>query len=284
MSPPPEGDFTSPQPSPIAPPARAPLPAPGPWSGIGTVLLYFVMQFGVAMLVMMLVGMALGFFGGLQAGLHHQTFNVKSLMPFMQTPLIRIGVATVSMTGAAALMLWFIHARWGHLWRTATPPGFGVTRADQSYWYPLAILLAIVVAIGGGFLTRLLANGHMPQQDVARMLEHAPLALKLALSFVIVCVAPVVEECLFRGVLLMGLMRKLGTWAAVVLSALIFGCVHLPDFKFAWYPIPVLVILGLLLAWLRLKSKSLWPAMTAHATNNFIAVLGLFIATHPPHP
>lgn len=284
MSPPPEGDFTPSQPAPVAPPARAPTPAPSPWGGIGTVALYFVMQFGVALLVMVLLAMVMIVVGGMQAGLHHQTFDPKSLIPFMQTPIIRIGVATVSMTGAAALMLWFIHARWGHLWHVAAPPGFGLTHAVKSYWYPLAILLAIVIAIGGGALTRLLANGHMPQQDVARMLEHAPLALKLTLSFVIVCVAPLVEECLFRGVLLMGLMRKLGTPAAVVLSAVIFGCVHLPDFKFAWYPIPVLVLLGLLLAWLRLKSKSLWPALTAHATNNFVAVLGLFIATHPPHP
>jgi len=67
---------------------------------------------------------------------------------------------------------------------------------------------------------------------------------------------------------------------AVVVSAVIFGCAHLPDFKFAWYPVPALVLLGLLLAWLRVRTGSIWPPITAHATNNFIAALAWFLAAH----
>ena len=37
---------------------------------------------------------------------------------------------------------------------------------------------------------------------------------------------------------------------AMLASAVVFGCVHLPDFKFAWYPVPALVLLGLAAAWL----------------------------------
>ncbi|MEO8994469.1 MAG: CPBP family glutamic-type intramembrane protease [Rhodanobacter sp.] len=36
------------------------------------------------------------------------------------------------------------------------------------------------------------------------------------------------------------------------------------------------------LAWLRLRSKSIWPSVLAHGVNNLLAVLGWFIAVKPP--
>ena len=96
----------------------------------------------------------------------------------------------------------------------------------------------------------------------------------------VVCVAPFVEELVFRGVLLSGLASRMHIGWAMLVSAIVFGCVHLPDFKFAWYPVPALILLGLVLAWLRVRTRSLWPSITLHAANNFFAVLGWFLVTH----
>ncbi|MGH8184183.1 MAG: lysostaphin resistance A-like protein, partial [Rhodanobacteraceae bacterium] len=80
--------------------------------------------------------------------------------------------------------------------------------------------------------------------------------------------------------LLSGLASRLRIGWAIVASAVIFGCAHLPDFKFAWYPVPSLILLGLVLGWLRVRTRSIWPSITLHATNNFIAMLGWFFITH----
>jgi hypothetical protein len=93
-------------------------------------------------------------------------------------------------------------------------------------------------------------------------------------------VAPFVEELVFRGVLLSGLASRMPIGWAMLASAVVFGCVHLPDFKFAWYPVPALIILGLVSAWLRVRTRSLWPSITLHATNNFIAAIAWFVVAH----
>jgi membrane protease YdiL (CAAX protease family) len=61
----------------------------------------------------------------------------------------------------------------------------------------------------------------------------------------------------------------------------IFGPVHLPDFKFAGYPGPALILLGLVLAWLRVRTRSLWPSITLHATNNLVAAVAWLLVSHP---
>jgi membrane protease YdiL (CAAX protease family) len=87
----------------------------------------------------------------------------------------------------------------------------------------------------------------------------------------------VVEELLFRGVLLSAVARYTGNGVAIVLSALLFACVHLPDLSFLWYALPNLALLGLILGWLRVQSGSIWPAVVAHGMNNLLAVVSWFV-------
>jgi membrane protease YdiL (CAAX protease family) len=61
-----------------------------------------------------------------------------------------------------------------------------------------------------------------------------------------------------------------------------FGLAHLPGLQFQWYALPDLVLLGCVLAWLRLRSGSIWPAILAHGTNNLLAVLAWFVAINLP--
>ena len=138
-----------------------------------------------------------------------------------------------------------------------------------------------MVLFAGMLLTHLLAGQHSVNQDVTVMAAKVPINLRVMLALLVVCVAPVVEELVFRGVLLSGLARRMHVGWAIVASAVIFGCVHLPDFKFAWYPVPALVLVGLAAGWLRVRSRSLWPSITLHATNNFVAVLAWFAVSHP---
>jgi membrane protease YdiL (CAAX protease family) len=80
------------------------------------------------------------------------------------------------------------------------------------------------------------------------------------------------EEALFRGVVL-GALVPLGRAPAIVASAVLFGLIHL-DLSAsglpAFYRTPFAIVVGAVLAALRLRTGSLVPAALAHATLNFI--------------
>jgi uncharacterized protein len=80
--------------------------------------------------------------------------------------------------------------------------------------------------------------------------------------------APIFEETMFRGVIYGSLRSKLGVWPAALLSGAIFSGVHFEVYGF----LPRLV-LGVLLALLFEKYKSLYPSMCLHATHNGVLFL-----------
>ncbi len=95
--------------------------------------------------------------------------------------------------------------------------------------------------------------------------------LDAALSLAAVSLAPAVaEELVFRGPLFVSLGRRFGARAAVVLTALAFGSIHVDMVGGAlmMYRIPFAILIGLGLATLRLRAGSLAAAVLAHATVN----------------
>jgi len=96
-------------------------------------------------------------------------------------------------------------------------------------------------------------------------------ALDAVLSVIAIAVAPgICEELLFRGLVLDALSSRLRTAAAVLLSAVLFGVIHLdPSSSGATlYRVPFAIAVGVGFALLRLRSGSLFPAMLAHALVN----------------
>jgi len=67
------------------------------------------------------------------------------------------------------------------------------------------------------------------------------------------------EELLFRGVLLPGLARRYGNASAVILSSVLFGVLHLTSAAVIYATLG-----GLLFAYLRLRTGSLWVPIAAH--------------------
>jgi membrane protease YdiL (CAAX protease family) len=97
----------------------------------------------------------------------------------------------------------------------------------------------------------------------------------LATVIVAVTVAPFCEEMFFRGYFFQGLRLRLSVWPAVVLSAVIFGLAH-GDLG----SLTLLIIIGLALAVIRWRTRSLWPGMALHMVNNFIGALFIIQALH----
>lgn len=81
-----------------------------------------------------------------------------------------------------------------------------------------------------------------------------------------VVAAPILEEVLFRGLIFESCRERFGRGAAVLISALLFGLIHV---------IPVQVInafvVGLILGYVYLKTNSLLSVIILHGVNNAIA-------------
>jgi len=83
-------------------------------------------------------------------------------------------------------------------------------------------------------------------------------------SVVATCIlAPVLEEMLFRGVLLRSLLQQQPRWQAIAVSALFFGFAHLNIYQFV-----LAFWLGLILGWLYERSRSLIPCIALHGALN----------------
>jgi membrane protease YdiL (CAAX protease family) len=263
------------------PSTASPSRRPGVWSGLGIVALYFLLQLGLSMLAGAMIGFWLALKAGLEAGLDHRKPDLRGIMQAMANPEVRVVLTVVTIAAAAAVMIALVRKTWPAQWSRGDLPGFGFVRPRSGRVYVAAVVLGIAAVLFGGIMTHLLAHGHPVHQDVAVMAGKVSLGMRVLLALLVVCVAPVVEELVFRGVLLSGLASRMRIGWAIVASAVIFGCLHLPDFKFAWYPVPALILLGLVLAWLRVRTRSLWPSITMHATNNLVAVIASLLIAHP---
>ncbi len=80
-------------------------------------------------------------------------------------------------------------------------------------------------------------------------------------------VPPLIEEFACRG-LIMGSLRKFGDSFAIIVSSIIFGIMH-GNFQ----QIPFAFLVGLVLAYITIKSGSIWLAIGVHAFNNALSVV-----------
>ncbi len=88
--------------------------------------------------------------------------------------------------------------------------------------------------------------------------------------------APVLEEMLFRGIMLRGFLRQYSRFGAIVGSALLFGLAHMNLYQFI-----AATILGLFLGWLYERTRSLWPCIALHAAYNTACAIGTAFGTDP---
>ncbi len=93
---------------------------------------------------------------------------------------------------------------------------------------------------------------------------------------VMTCVlAPVLEEMLFRGIILRSFLKQFGRWPAIFGSAFLFGVAHMNMYQFmcalliGW----ALPIAGLALGWLYERTRSLIPCIALHAMFNITGTL-----------
>ncbi len=99
----------------------------------------------------------------------------------------------------------------------------------------------------------------------------------LSSFLLLVVIAPLTEEVLFRGLMLRGFLANYSKRRAILLSALLFALMHTNPWQF----IPTFVA-GVVLGWLLVETGSLLPCLLAHAVANGAAYLAGLLPVEVP--
>lgn len=136
-------------------------------------------------------------------------------------------------------------------------------RPPTSWWRAegisgiVIIVVFVVTAVVAQFGNADEEQGLIPESfDSSRAAQFA------AYAAVVVVVAPIVEELLFRGVGY-GLLEPFGRTTAIVLVGVAFALVHGLVIGF-----PVIATFGIGLAFLRARTASIYPCLLLHASFN----------------
>ena len=93
---------------------------------------------------------------------------------------------------------------------------------------------------------------------------------RFVMIFALVIWGPFAEEIFFRGFMMTAQVPTFGIFGAMTVSSLIFAVSHMS----AGSLVPIFFS-GLLFSLLYLRTRSIWPPMTAHALQNFVVVAGM---------
>ena len=118
--------------------------------------------------------------------------------------------------------------------------------------------------------------------------DNLNLRIEYVVAFItLVVLAPFAEELLFRGYFLGRMTEKTGKWVALVVTALVFGGMHLlgtsdNGIVLQWAAAADTFAMGLVAGGLRLLSGSIWAGVLLHGIKNAIAYYFLFVSPLPP--
>lgn len=158
--------------------------------------------------------------------------------------------------------------------------GFAVVGSD-TFYLGLGLVLQIALSLLFLPLTSLLFPDGGSAQEVTNAindLESAPARLAAVLTAVVL--APITEELTFRGVLLKAFQKR-GRRTTMIVTSLMFAAFHmlgLPADQFleaAAVVVPTIFLVGLVLAWVTLRTGRLGPAIFIHSGYNLLAALVL---------
>jgi membrane protease YdiL (CAAX protease family) len=245
------------------------------WAGVA---LYVALAFGISWAIWLGLGaLGVGFTIRTAIGM----FGPAAAAALVRGPLIREGFADAGLRLVARDRP---RGGWMYLAAYLVPPallaagiGLSLLLRYQHWTDPVQSLQDV--------LARQLAATHQPlppslslhQLAVISLVSQTALAFTLGLAFNMIFTFG--EEFGWRGYLLPRLAPLGGAWAAV-LSGVVWGLWHAPLIVLSGYNFPghpwlgiggmalFTVALGVVFAWLRFRSGSVWPSTLAHAAIN----------------
>ena len=99
------------------------------------------------------------------------------------------------------------------------------------------------------------------------------------ISIIAVTLGPLLEELFFRGLLYPVLARRMGVVWGIILTALPFGLIHLPQYGDAWAVGLVIFLVGVVCGAVRAATKSVAASFLVHVGYNATDMLLMMLAT-----
>ena len=131
-----------------------------------------------------------------------------------------------------------------------------------------AMLLIICATLSFSFINNAL---DLPNtlEDIFDQMVKSPVGI-----FSIVVSGPIIEEIVFRRIIINDCMTRFGKpWAAILISAALFGIIHLNPAQMA-----NAFLMGILFGWVYIRTGSMLPGIIGHIINNGTSVLEMKFA------
>jgi membrane protease YdiL (CAAX protease family) len=124
---------------------------------------------------------------------------------------------------------------------------------------PIGIYLLALVATFSLIVLIDFTTSLIPMPDFVRTMFEDALKIDVFSFITVVIAAPILEEMLFRGVILQGFLKNYNPRKAIILSSVLFGVIHLNP----WQAIAA-ITMGIFIGWLYVKTKSILPGIVIH--------------------
>jgi membrane protease YdiL (CAAX protease family) len=92
-----------------------------------------------------------------------------------------------------------------------------------------------------------------------------------------VIVAPVLEELIFRGIMLEGLLKNYNPVKAILITNIFFGLAHLNPWQFIGA-----FLIGIFISWIYMRTRSIILPIVIHFINNLISYMIIISSSHDP--
>lgn len=180
--------------------------------------------------------------------------------------IIGFAEATISFCAPAlaSIIVFFIY---NHRYKIKTSELFDTSHVSMPLIVKTVGICFLMHQIGYLLQITLLVTGEMAGYEVTGLdfVLKDDAATGLMNIFTSIILAPVAEELLFRGILLRELSR-VSTRFAIIFSALMFGLMHSNPYQFI-----LGTLIGMVLGYFTVKSRSLVPAIVGHVAVNTMA-------------
>lgn len=143
-------------------------------------------------------------------------------------------------------------------------------RSRQLAWATTPLPVYVIASLGllaMGVLAEPLVSA-IPMTKSLQELVRANFNKNVVFSAVLA--APVLEEVLFRGIILDGLLKRYTPAASIIWSAVVFGVIHIIPNQAV-----NAALLGIGFGWIYYRTRSLWLCIFLHFFNNTISALTL---------
>ena len=148
-------------------------------------------------------------------------------------------------------------------------------------WLAAGFGLTLLGRLVVGVIANAATDGRAVEQAQNLGVHTPSVAVYVVLGVIVVLIAPLIEETVFRGLLLRTFMHRLGFWPAALLSSAVFAVFHTYEVSTLAGAITlagIVFVLGLVNCLLVRWSGRLAAGMMVHALFNGLAVLVLVLS------